>query len=348
MNRLVLLLVFFGSTVFSSSDWTGRKLLNIYIWGNYLSAEVVREFTKETGIKVNVTECDNNETMFIKLRMLKKVDYDLVMPSSYFVDRMRKLKMLHPLDKTKLSNLVHIYPDLLNKPFDPGNRYSVPYFWGTTGILVNAQYLDPKSIKGWKDFWQPQYHHQLMILNDLRDVFSMALLKLGYDANDSDPKHVEQAYLELRKLLPNVKIFSVDTIPNIYVDEDVVIGMAWSGDGRIAMEENSNLKFIYPEEGFALWLDSFVIIKDAPHVDNAYRFLNFILRPEIAAKLAIAFGYSTANKTAAELVKQQKNTNLGIDEPKELILKKGVFQLDLGEEVMGWYRKYWERLKIGA
>lgn len=319
--------------------------LNIYTWGNYLPNEIIRQFTKETGIKVNLSEYDNNETMFSKLKALKHSDYDIVVPSSYYVERMAKQGMLHPLDKSRITNLKHINPLLLNKSFDRKNIYSIPYLFGSTGIIVNTKYLDKKNINSWQNFWDVRYRDQLMLLDDMRDVFGIALLSLGYSINDTSPEHIQEAYLKLKQLLPNVKIFSIDTVPNIYIDEDAVIGMAWSGDCRLAEEENSSLEYIYPKEGFSIWVDSFVIIKGAPHIDNAHKFINFMSQPEIAKQVSLSIGHTTANKNAIKLMPAALQRNQ-VANPKADTIRRGEIQLDLDPKTRHLYEKYWEKLKI--
>jgi len=322
------------------------NILNIYNWGNYLPDEVIRQFTKETGIKINLAEYDNNETMFSKLKAMKKSGYDIVVPSSYYVERMSKQGMLHLLDKSKLTNLHYINPLLLNRSFDPENLYSVPYLWGSTGIIINTRYINKKKIKSWQNFWDHQYQNQLMLLNDMRDAFSVALLSLGYSINDSNPEHIKKAYLKLRQLLPNIKIFNIDAVPNIYIDEDAVIGMAWSGDYKLALEENPSLAYIYPKEGFSTWLESFVILKDALHVDNAHKFINFMLRPEIAKIVSLSIGHSTANKAAVKLMPVEFQRS-HVDNPDKTIMQRGEIQRDLDTDTRRLYEKYWEKLKIG-
>jgi len=331
--------------LFSRSIYGEQKTLNIYTWGNYLPQEIINQFTKETGIKINISQYDNNETMFAKLKTLKYPGYDIVVPSSYYVERMIKLGMLQKLDKSKLTNWHNLNPLLLNKPFDPKNNYSIPYFWGTIGIIVNTKYIDNKKITSWQNFWDATYKDQLMILNDMRDTFGMALLSLGYSINDVNPKHIEAAYLKLKQLLPNIKIFNTDTIPNIYIDEDAIIGMAWSGDCKLAQQENPFLQYIYPREGFALWLDSFAILKDAPHADNAHKFIDFILRPEIAKYTSLTLGHSTANLAAFKIMPKKTQQNR-VAYPDHETMLRGELQLDLNEEARRIYEKYWERLKI--
>jgi spermidine/putrescine transport system substrate-binding protein len=342
-QTMAVILMGLASTLASAAD---THTLNIYIWGNYLPNEVIRQFTKETGIKINLAEYDNNETMYSKLKALKKSGYDVVVPSSYYVERMAKQEMLHPLDKSKLTNLHYINSILLNRSFDPKNLYSVPYLWGSTGIIINTKYIDKKKITGWQDFWDPKYRDQLMLLNDMRDAFSIALLSLGYSINDINPEHIKQAYMKLKQLLPNIKIFNIDTVPNIYIDEDAIIGMAWSGDYQLAQEENPDLEYVYPKEGLSLWMESFVILKNAPHIDNAHRFLNFMLRPEIAKIVSLSIGHSTANQAAVKLMPSKLQRN-SVANPDAKIMQRGEIQRDLDIQTRHLYEKYWEKLKIG-
>lgn len=322
------------------------KILNIYIWGNYLPNEVVQQFTKETKIRVNIAEYDNNETMFAKLKASPHTGYDLVVPSSYYVERMAKQKMLQPLDKTKITNLNNLDPTLLKKHFDPDNSFSLPYLWGTTGIVVNTNFFPHANITKWADLWQPQYNNQLMLLDDMREVFSMALLTLGYSINDTNPQHIKQAYLKLKELKNNVRLFNIDAVPNIYIDEDATIGMIWSGDCKLAQQENPNLQYIYPQEGFSVWIDSIAMVRNAPHPENAYAFISFILRPEIAKAISLATGHSTPNIAARKLLPPEVQNN-PVAYPSSKILSKGRFQEDIADDVLRIYNNYWEMLKVG-
>lgn len=342
MNKIVfisLLLI----TSFASAN---QNILNIYIWGNYLPNKIIHQFTKETGIRVNLTEYDNNETMYAKLKASSHIGYDIVMPSSYYVSRMIKQRMLYKLDKNKLLNFKNLNPSLLYKEFDPNNDYSIPYFWGTTGIIINTDYFASGTITHWRDLWQPQYKNQLMMLDDMREVFAVAFLTLGYSINDSDPEHIKQAYLKLKQLLPNIKTFNIDAVPSIYIDEDATIGMIWSGDCKLANDENNHLQYVYPQEGFPVWIDSMAILSNAPHKEEAYKFIDFILRPEIAAEISNTAGYSTPNLPAVKLLPKNMQDSLIVN-PDSKTMKRAKFQTDVDEKTRKLYEQYWEMLKTG-
>lgn len=322
------------------------KILNIYAYSNYISDSIIAKFTKETGIKINLTEYDSNETMYAKLKASKNIGYDIIVPANYYIDRLIKQGMLHQIDKNKLTNFHNLNPSLLNKEFDPQNKFSIPYFWGTSGVIINTKYIKKDSITKWQDFWQPQYKDQLMMLNDIRDVFNVALLSLGYSVNDTNLEHITESYLKLKKLLPNIKIFNIDTVPNVYVDEDAIVGMAWNGDCKIAKQENPNLQYIYPQDGFVIWIDSFAILKNANHLENAYKFLNFMLKPQIAKEASLVFGFAPANLAAMRLMPKELQ-NDPIFNPDEKTMKRGHIQIDLPDQAKRMYEKYWEKLKIG-
>lgn len=324
-----------------------ENVLNVYAWTGEIPDFTIRQFEKETGIKVNFSTYENNEIMYTKLRATANNGYDVVVPSSYFVDRMRKQDMLEPLDKTQLSNWQNLNPAFLNPAYDPTSAYSVPHVWGLTGIFVNTRYYKTKSITKWTDLWQSRFQNKLMMIDDMREVFSMALLSLGYSPNDTNPDHIKAAYLKLKTLLPNIKVFSSDTLISIMIDEDATVGMAWNGDAFKAASENHDIHFVFPKEGFVMWVDNLVIPKNAPHKHNAYLFINYLLRAEVAREMIIATRYPSPNLAAQKLLPAEIRNN-PIAYPSSEILKRGQFQLDLDQQTLATYEKYWEELKMSG
>ena len=344
MRRLFIAFFFIFITA-STPILAAKNVVNIYAWSGYVPDKVIQQFTKETGIQVNLSEYDSNETMYAKLKA-SSAGYDIIIPSSYFVERMHKQDMLQKLDKTKLPNFNNLNSALLHKPYDLENDYSIPYLWGTTGIVINSNYFKDNEITSWNDLWDPKFKDQLMMLSDIREVFGMALLTLGYHADDTNPEHIKQAYFKLKQLLPNIKIFNSDAEQTIYIDEDAVIGMGYNGDIHLTQLENPDIKFIYPKEGFTIWIDCLVIVKNAPHLQNAYKFMNFILRPDIAKEISEEIGYSTPNKAATKLMSKEEQNNPVIN-PDAKTLMRGELQTDAGAEALPLLSKYWEKLKIG-
>lgn len=349
MFRLIhfFLIAFFSLAATHSSFANSANVVNVYAFGEEIPDSVLAQFEKETGIKVNYSSYETNEVMYSKLRAAVNPGYDIVEPSSYYIDRMRHQNMLEKLDKTRLSDYKNLDPIFLNNRYDPHSEYSIPFVWGITGIFMNNGYFLSGEIKRWSDLFNKKYFNQLMILDDPREAFSMALLMLGYSINDTNPSHIKQAYLKLRTLMPNIRLFNTDAVASILIDEDAAIGIAWNGDLARARTENSQLNFVYPSEGFEIWVDNFALLKTAPHRDNAYAFLNFLMRPDIAKKVSMEISYSTANLAAKNLL-PEKIKNDPVLYPSSDVLKKGEFEVDIGDSTYALLEKYWEQLKMGA
>ena len=347
MMRFILISVWLllFSIIAHAEEKAEQKIVNIYTWFGVIPDEVIQEFYKETGIKVNASTYESSEVLFAKLRTLKQPYYDIIEPSSDCTDRLRRQNMLMLLDKKQLPAFKNINPLLLNKKYDPQNKYSLPLVWGVTGIFFNKNKYQSNALTRWSDLWDAQFHQQILLLDDPRDVFSMAFRVLGYSVNDSNPEHIKQAYLKLKELLPNIKVFN-NSIASTVIDEDAVVGMGWNGDLLKAKQENPNLEFNYPLEGFCIFIETLAIPKDAPHLKNAYRFLNFLLRPEMAAKIALYTQYATANLAAQKLLPARIRNNPMIY-PSKKILSRGEVQTGISNEASELYEKYWEMLKMG-
>ncbi len=345
INFSVMGLMFYLLIIFTIPSFANDKILNVYNWSNYMPNDVLAQFEKETGIHVNYSTYSGNDMLYAKLKADPNAGYDVIVPSSYYVARMQKQGMLQKLDKSQLPNIKYLNQSLMGKPFDPKNDYSMPYFWGSTGIVVNKLYFDPSKITRWSDLWKPEFYNQLLLTNDPHDVFSMALVVLGYPANDTNSQHIYQAYLKLQQLLPNVRLFNSDVAKVNYIDEDSTIGMGYSGDTYQAQLENPNLVYIYPQDGFVVWIDCISIPKNAPHLKSAYKFINFLMRPDIAAKLGIELGYASPNEGAIKLMPAKMRNN-SIIYPDAKTLARAQFETEPGSTAR-LYEKYMEKLKVG-
>ena len=321
-----------------------EKLLYLYNWSEYMPETVLEQFQKETGIKVVYSTYDSNEAMYAKLRLLDSNNsYDLAVPSTYYVSKMRREGLLAKIDKSRLKNFGNLDEKLINQPFDPDNSYSVPYLWGSTGIAVNTDKVKPGTISKWRDLWKPEFKDRLLLTNDTREVFHMALRVLGYSGNDTDPVHIEAAYHELKKLVPNVRAYNSEAPRMPYLEGETDAGMIWNGEAYMARQENPAIEYIYPDEGVILWLDSLVIPASARHVENAHKFIDFILRPEVAASISEEIGYASPNLAAVATLDEDVRNNRSVY-PTAADLKNSEFQTDVGESITV-YQKFWERLK---
>jgi spermidine/putrescine transport system substrate-binding protein len=320
-------------------------VLNVYSWSGYLPGGILRQFTQETGIRVNYSTYDSNEALYTKLKASPQSHrYDVIMPSSYTVHRMIQEKMLAPLDKERLSHLKYLDASLLNKAYDPNNTYSIPYLFSSTGIVVNSKYHDSSTLNRWQALWDTRFKGKLLLLDDMRELFSIALLALGYSPNTQDPDQIEKAYLKLRELLNNARVLSTESVASLYLDEDLTVGMGWNGDMYHVLPFNKDLKFMYPKEGYILSIDSLSIPQGAQHIDEAYTFINFLLRPDVAAKISRATGYAIANSKARAYLPKAMQSN-PIMYPDKTTLERGIIQLSAGNQTPV-YEKYWELLKI--
>lgn len=322
--------------------FANEKVLYVYNWSEYMPDSVLKNFTKETGIKVKYSTYDSNEAMYAKIKTIGSSSYDVIVPSTYYVNKMSKENLLVKLDKSKLPNYKNLDKKLLSRPFDPNNDYSIPYVWGSTGISYNANLVSEK-IDSWKNLWSPEYKNSILLNDDMREVFGIALKILGYSSNSTNPKEIEEAYNKLKELLPNVKMFYSESQKQVYLNEEVKLGMNFNGEGFMANEENEAIKYIYPKEGALLWIDSLVIPKGAKNIDNALAFINYLLKPEVSKIISEEIGYASPNAKTLELLDEKTRNNRMIY-PNEEDLINSELQLDVGE-ALPEYEKYWEKLK---
>ncbi|MDQ5769316.1 extracellular solute-binding protein [Thiothrix subterranea] len=322
-----------------------EEKLVVYNWAEYIPETALEEFEKETGIKVEYSTYENNEVMYSKLKLQQGKGYDIVVPSSYLVAKMSREGLLQKLDKTKLTNLKNLSADLLDKPYDPGNEYSIPYLWGSTGIGVNGKEIDSSTITSWADLWDEKWKGKLLLTDDVREVFHMALKKNGFSTNSTNPDEIKVAYEDLQKLMPNVLVFNADAPREPFLAGDVNLGMIWSGEVKMAQQENPDIEYIFPKEGAGFWVDSFVIPAGASNADNAHKFIDYMLRPEVGQQVVEELGYSTPNIAVKELLDEDTSSNPVIF-PSAADVAKGEFQNDIGD-AMKLYDGYWEKLKTG-
>ncbi|MFU2055185.1 extracellular solute-binding protein [Gallibacterium anatis] len=335
-TTLISSFILFSSSIFAEK-------LYIYNWTEYIPNSLLQKFTKETGIEVVYSTFESNEEMYSKMKLTNGGGYDLIFPSSYYIEKMAKEGMLAKLDKTKLVNFAQITPSLLNKNFDPENQYSLPYVYGLTGIGINSAEIDPKAVTSWADLWNSKYKGKILLTADSREVFHIALLLKGFSPNTTENKEIESAYHLLQKLIPNVQSFNSDSPDVPYVQGEVSLGMIWNGSAFRAHKENPDIQFIYPREGVIIWMDNYAIPKNAEHKEAAYKFIDFMLRPESAKEVIETMGFSMPNEGVKALLEPTDVNDLTLFPPQEQI-EKGVFQEDVGDAI-DIYEKYWHLLK---
>ncbi len=271
----------------------GEKKLNIYIWSEYLPAEVIEEFARRTGIAVHYDLYDSNEAVLAKLES-GVADYDLVVPSDYMVRILIHLKLLRPLDKARLKNLGNLDPRFMDKGFDPGNAYSLPYVWGTTGYGYD-RLKSGRDEDSWAPLFDPANKGQILMLDDMRECFAVALKYQGHSLNSTDPAVLKQAADLLKKQKPLVKTYNSGDYENILAAGDVWFAHGYNGQlAKVVAENPKRFGYVLPREGATLWIDSVCLPAGARNVASVYAFLDYLLEPEVNARIVNGIRYASA------------------------------------------------------
>ncbi|WP_203264159.1 ABC transporter substrate-binding protein [Streptococcus uberis] len=317
--------------------------LVIYNWGDYIDPALLKKFTKETGIQVQYETFDSNEAMYTKIKQ-GGTTYDIAVPSDYTIDKMIKEDLLVKLDKSKLKGMENIGTEFLAKSFDPKNDYSIPYFWGTVGIVYNDQMVD-KAPKHWKDLWRPEYQNDIMLIDGAREVMGLGLNTFGYSLNAKNMSQLNQVENKLQSLTPNIKAIVADEMKGYMIQGDAAIGITFSGEASEMLDGNDHLHYIVPSEGSNLWFDNLVLPKTMKHEKEAYAFLNFINEPKNAAQNAEYIGYATPNNKAKELLPKEVKNDKAFYPDQETIKKLEVYD-NLGDKWLGIYNDLYLQFKM--
>ncbi len=306
-----------------------EKNVHIFCWSEYIPQEIIDAFTKETGIQVSMETYASNEEMLAKL-FAGGGTYDLIQPSEYVIEGLIREGMLTPIDHQAIPNMKNLAPEFTSMSFDPGNKYSVPYMAGTVGIVVNTE-LVQDDIKTYNDLFQEKFSKNIVVLDDAREIVSWGLESLGIPVNEVSDENLEKVKPVLEKWLPLVKVFDSDSPKTALLNGDVALGVVWAGEGAILLNEDKKFKWVVPAEGAHLFVDSLAIPKSAKHVKNAELFINFILRPEISAKISEAFPYLNPNVAARELLTPAQRNNPASFPTADELANMQTFK-DIGEQ----------------
>lgn len=306
--------------------------LNILNWGEYIDPELLNLFEKETGVKVNYVEMTSNEEMLLKLRSADCI-YDLCFPSDYIIEQLIANDMLQPLDMSKIPNAKNISERIkqFTNVFDPDNKYSLPYLWGTVGILYNTKMVEGE-VDSWDVLWDEKYVGQVWQYDSVRDAIAVALLKLGYDINTRSADEVNAAKEELIKQIPLLKGLGTDDIRSSMENGKAALAVIYSGDALECCSKNEDLAYVVPKEGSNVWFDNVVIPKSAKNVEAAHAFINFINDANLAARNTEYVYYSTPNQGALDLLGEEFTEDEIFNPSQEVLDRCNVFH-DLGDFV---------------
>lgn len=337
--------VFGGFYYAQESNMMNSEKVVVYNWGEYLDPEVLTLFEQETGIDVVYEEFETNEILYPKISS-GAIAYDVICPSDYMIQRMIENNLLAEINFDNIPNVKNIGKDYMeqSRQFDPENKYSVPYCWGTVGILYNKTMVD-EPITSWSVLWDEKYKDNILMQDSVRDAFGVTLKYLGYSLNSTDLDELTEARDLLIKQKPLVQAYVIDQVRDKMIGNEAAIGVIYSGEAIYTQMENPDLEYVIPEEGSNIWIDSWVIPKNAENKENAEKFINFLCRPEIALMNFEYITYSTPNIEARKMIEDEEIRNSEIAFPD---LSKydnlETFQY-LGTEADQTYGELWNQVK---
>lgn len=323
---------------------SGEKVI-VYNWGEYLDPKTIELFEEETGISVTYEEYETNEIMYPKI-VSQAIAYDVVCPSDYMIQRMIENDLLAEINWDNIPNVKNMDPTYMeqSKNFDPENKYSVPYCVGTVGILYNKSMVK-EPVDSWDILWNPKYKDSILMQDSVRDAFAVALKRLGHSINSTEVDQLAAAAEDLMEQKPLVQAYVVDQVRDKMIGNEAALGVIYSGEAGYTKRENPNLEYVIPKEGSNVWLDSWVIPKNAQNKENAEKFINFMCRPEIALMNFEYLTYSTPNLKAREMIEDEeiRNSKILFPEPEDLTNCE-TFQF-LGDDVDSYYNELWNKVK---
>ena len=315
MKKLIALLL--AAALFIPTFAFAQEEVNVYNWEDYIDEAVLDLFEQETGIKVNYMRFTTNEDMLVSVRANPGA-YDVVFPSEYCVERLMSENLLAEINYENIPNMQYTMPHLLNPSYDANNAHSVPYMWGTVGILYNTTMVDD-PVDSWGILWNPKYAGNVFMLDSFRDSMGITLKYLGHSMNTRDFIALEEATQKLieQKTSGMVKAYQIDETKDKMVAGEAALAVVWSGDAQYAIDLNPDLAYAIPNEGSNVWVDCMVIPATAKNKENAEIFINFLCRPDIAKMNCDTIRYSSPNTGAIELMGEAYTSNTTINPPED-------------------------------
>lgn len=327
-----------------NNEDNGKRTLNVFNYGDYINEDLIDKFEEETGIEVVYDTYESNEIMYQKVKNSPGT-YDLIFPSDYMVEKMLEQDMLEKIDFTNIPNYSYIGEDFKNLPYDPNNEYSVPYMWGTIGIIYDADKVT-EEVDSWDVLWDPKYKGEIFMFDSIRDTLAISLVRLGYSLNSTNKEELDEAANELIKQKPLVQSYVMDEVKDKMINGEALFATVYSGDAIYIQEEapDLNLQYVVPKEGSNKWFDVMVIPKGAKHKTEAEEFINFLCDPENAKENVEYIGYATPNTEAYKLLDIETQEDETVYPSEEVLDKCEIFK-DLGNNIK-LYDDSWLKVKI--
>lgn len=339
-------LIVIGGFIYGQKDGvSGNGQVIVYNWGEYIDPEIIDLFEEETGIDVIYEEFETNEIMYPKIQS-GAIAYDVVCPSDYMIQRMIENDLLAEINYDHIPNLKYIGDNYMkmSRQFDPENKYSVPYLWGTVGILYNKKMVD-EPVDSWGILWDKKYEDSILMQDSVRDAFAVALKYLGYSLNSTDLDELEAAKNLLIEQKPLVQAYVIDQVRDKMIGGEAALGVIYSGEALYCQQENPDLDYVIPKEGTNIWIDSWVIPKNAKNVENAEAFINFLCRPDIAKMNFDYITYSIPNTAGRDLIEDESLRNSPIAFPDDSKLENCETFRFLGDDNDALYNRLWREIK---
>ena len=315
--------------------------IRVFNWGNFMDESILAEFTEQTGIRVIYTTFASNEEMYTRVTSGGS-NFDLLFPSDYMIERMIREELLYQLDFSNIPNYRYIDERFINLAYDPNNLYSVPYKWGTLGILYNTTMVD-HVVDSWDILWDPHYAGQIFMYDSMRDTFAVALKRLGFSLNTTNPDELAAARDSLIEQRPLVRAFVGDEVKHAMIGREAALAVVFSGDAMFTMQLNDELNYAVPREGSNVWFDAMVIPRGARNKAGAEAFINFLNYPEIALRNTLYTGFSTTNSGAFEMLPEELRNNPVYWPSDEVYYRSEAF-IHLGEFTAAFERAWTEVL----
>jgi len=349
MNKVLKLsLILALSVLILSCAGSKKEKLYVFNWTDYIDQDIIREFEKANNCTIVYDTYNSNENMLTKMKTSNDA-YDIIVPSGDHVTILANEGLIEELDKSKLTNYNNLSKSILHKAeqFDPENKYSIPYFWGTCGFVYNKNYMSDEEMQNvsWNLLGDPKFagKRNITMLDDAREVVGVALITNGYDPNDFSDEAMEKANKTLMEWDKNVSQYDSDSFKNEVQDGTIWFGQAYNGDALQVMDENEHVGFALPKEGSTLWIDFLVIPKNSENKELAYKFIDFLLTKEIAMKNALYVQYATPNDAAFELLPEEIRLNKSIY-PEDSYLDKCYLILNAGKDILK-VDKIWQKIR---
>ena len=339
-------LIVIGGFIYGQKDGTSKNgQVIVYNWGEYIDPEIIDLFEEETGIDVIYEEFETNEIMYPKIQS-GAIAYDVVCPSDYMIQRMIENDLLAEINYDHIPNLKYIGDNYMkmSRQFDPENKYSVPYLWGTVGILYNKKMVD-EPVDSWGILWDKKYEDSILMQDSVRDAFAVALKYLGYSLNSTDLDELEAAKNLLIEQKPLIQAYVIDQVRDKMIGGEAALGVIYSGEALYCQQENPDLDYVIPKEGTNIWIDSWVIPKNAKNVENAEAFINFLCRPDIAKMNFDYITYSIPNTAGRDLIEDESLRNSPIAFPDDSKLENCETFRFLGDDNDALYNRLWREIK---